>query len=125
MNKLKNNDTEDLCHIRCIHQERVAAAKNKELPPKELEDLAQLFKALGDPNRLRILLALAHDEMCVCDIAAFLTVSESAVSHQLRLLRQMRLVTNRRDGAVLYYRLREKSLRKVISVAENFLGSVP
>lgn len=125
MKEEKEYNTDDLCHIRCIHRERVASAKERETPAEEIEALAQLFKTLGDPNRLRVLQALAHDEMCVCDLAAFLNISESAVSHQLRLLRQLRLVTNRREGAVLYYRLHAPSLPEVIAAAQSFLGSIP
>jgi len=107
----------ELCEHRCIHAERIAAALSHRLSERENDELAQLFKALGDPNRLRILWALAESEMCVCDIAAFLKISESAVSHQLRLLRQLHLVSNRRQGPVLYYRLNDDHVSQLIRVA--------
>jgi len=72
------------CDCRCIHQERVDAAHEQALAAKDYEQIAALFKTLGDPNRLRILWALDREEMCVCDLALFLGVSEYAVSHQLR-----------------------------------------
>ena len=95
----------DSGQVRCIHPDRIAEARRGALAAKETETLASLFKAMGEPNRLRILWALTGGEMCVCDLAGLLEASESAVSHQLRLLRQLALVRNRRQGQVLYYRL--------------------
>lgn len=107
----------DLCGVRCIHKEQVAVAREQALPVEEFEVMAALFKAMGDPNRLRILWALGHQEMCVCDLAALVGSSESAVSHQLRMLRQMALVKNRRQGQVLYYRLNDDHVHTLIHVA--------
>ena len=107
----------DLCGCRCIHEDRVMQARKKQLPELEVDRLARLFKAMGDPNRLRILWALSDGEMCVCDLAAFLRMSESAVSHQLRQLRQLYLVSNRREGAVLYYRLNDDHVNRVMLLA--------
>jgi len=104
------------CDCRCIHRGRVAAAKEHALPQRENEQLAVLFKAMGDPNRLRILWALDLKEMCVCDLALFVGVSESAVSHQLRYLRQLQLVSNRRDGPVLYYRLNDHHISALVKL---------
>lgn len=106
----------DDCSCRIIHSERIEKARQNSLRPEEHEKLANLFKAMGDTTRLKILLALSHDEMCVCDLAAFLTVSESAVSHQLRLLRQLYLVSNRREGPVLYYRLNDDHISQLIDL---------
>lgn len=111
----------DQCDCRCIHQERVEAARQQALPSSENKQLAALFKAMGDPNRLRILWALSGAEMCVCDLAYFVGVSESAVSHQLRQLRQLQLVENRREGPVLYYRLAEPSVAQLIRLALEHL----
>ena len=101
----KKKNSEDLCAVRCIHLERVKRAKKEALPQEEMERLARLFGALGDESRLRIIMALVSGEMCVCDLAAFIGISESAVSHQLRRLRDMALVKRRREGQVLYYNL--------------------
>ncbi|MBU0664435.1 MAG: metalloregulator ArsR/SmtB family transcription factor [Proteobacteria bacterium] len=109
------------CECRCIHQERVQAAREHALPLRENEQLADLFKAMGDPNRLRILRALDREEMCVCDLAMFVGVSESAVSHQLRQLRQQQLVTNRREGPILYYRLNDNHVSALIHLALEHL----
>ncbi len=109
--------SEDLCQCRIIHEERVAGARQKALEVHEIEELSQLFKALADPTRLKIILALEQEEMCVCDLAAFLAVTESAVSHQLRLLRQLHLVTNRRQGPILYYRLTDCLVSRLAQLA--------
>ena len=110
-------DQQDQCGIRCIHKDRITAARQAALPSAESEGMAALFKAMGDPNRLKILWALGDGEMCVCDLAALLDSSESAVSHQLRLLRQMFLVSNRRQGPVLYYRLNDDHIQTLIRIA--------
>lgn len=108
--------SEDRCKCRIIHDERVLKANATALINPEHAKLANLFKAMGDPTRLKILMALSHGEMCVCDLAAFLGISESAVSHQLRLLRQLYLVANRRDGPILYYRLNDGHIDELMSV---------
>jgi len=84
---------------------RASKARTDSISEKELNRLARTYKILGDQTRLRIVMALGGGEMCVCDLAAFLGISESAVSHQLRRLRDMALVKNRRDGQILYYSL--------------------
>ncbi len=112
---------DDQCDCRCIHQARVDRARQHAISSRDNERLAILFKAMGDSNRLRILWALDREEMCVCDLAQFIGVSESAVSHQLRLLRQLQLVTNRRQGPVLYYRLDDDHASAVIRLAWKHL----
>jgi DNA-binding transcriptional ArsR family regulator len=100
-------DIESLdCNI--IHEEVVAAVR-KTMPDEEaLMDLADLFKVFGDSTRVKIISALLRAEMCVCDIAALLGMSKSAISHQLRTLRQTRLVKYRREGKVVYYSLEDE-----------------
>lgn len=112
-----NEDEQDLCGVRCIHRQQVAEAREAALNNEEYEAMAALFKAMGDANRLRILWALAQREMCVCDLAALVGSSESAISHQLRNLRQMALVRNRRQGQVLYYRLNDDHTHTLIHMA--------
>ncbi len=111
----------DRCVSRIVHQEKVDLARSQDLESGEVEQLCRLFKAFSEPGRLRILHALLQQEMCVCDLAALLNVSESAVSHQLRLLRTMGLVVNRREGTVLYYRPADKRLIELIDVAGSLL----
>jgi len=112
-----DDETGDRCGDRCIHQDRIEKARQTALAAEENNGMAALFKTMGDPNRLKILWALGEGEMCVCDLAALLDSSESAVSHQLRLLRQMALVSNRRQGPVLYYRLNDDHIHALIHIA--------
>jgi DNA-binding transcriptional ArsR family regulator len=112
---------QDICGSRIIHPHKIAAAREKALPAAEIEELCQIFKALADPSRLRLLYALAEEEMCVCDISALLEITESAVSHQLRLLRTLQIVANRREGTVLYYRLKDRHVTELIALALEHL----
>lgn len=93
----------DHCDARDGDSRGVAARRALLLQPRTVEALADTFRVLGDPTRVRILDALADGELCVCDIASLAGISESAVSHQLRLLRGMRLVRPRRAGRHVYY----------------------
>ena len=87
----------------------------KDMPDEEsLYDLAELFKVFGDTTRIRILYALFEAEMCVCDIAQILNMTQSAISHQLRVLKQARLVRNRREGKQIYYSLADDHVRTII-----------
>lgn len=110
---------EELCERRVIHEDRVQAARDYLKNYPALESMSDLFKAVADPGRLKIVLALATREMCVCDLAALLEVSESAASHQIRILRNMNLVKNRRDGQVLYYRLVDDHVMQLVRVAHD------
>ncbi len=111
----------DLCDYRLIHRQAVEDARASALAPNDTQRLAQTFKALADETRLKIIWALEKREMCVCDLAAMLGLTESAVSHQLRLLRNLHLVTNRRDGVVLYYRLTDNHVSQLITVTLEHL----
>jgi DNA-binding transcriptional ArsR family regulator len=98
--------TSDLCTINEIDPEKVARVQKKALPDNTIERVSRLFSALSDPTRLKILHALTvTDELCVCDLAALAELSVSAVSHQLRLLRDRDLVNARRDGRMVFYSL--------------------
>ena len=83
----------------------MATVEARLLPPATVASVAEVFKLLGDPTRVRIVDALSHGEQCVCDLAALVGISESAVSHQLRLLRAARLVRVRRSGRLAFYSL--------------------
>jgi DNA-binding transcriptional ArsR family regulator len=105
----------DSCDCNVIH-EKVVAAVRKKMPNEELLlDLADLFKVFGDSTRVRIICALLRAEMCVCDIATLLGMSKSAISHQLRTLRQTRLVKYRRDGKVVYYSLEDEHVGTIFA----------
>ena len=116
-----SKQTNDLCDCRLIHRRAVEEARASALPPNETGSLARIFKALADETRLKILWALEKQEMCVCDLAAMLSLTESAVSHQLRLLRNLQLVRNRRNGVVLYYRLSDKHVSQLIKITLEHL----
>ena len=107
----------DLCEIRVIHEEKIKQARDKALGVGDVDLVTRTFKAMGDPSRLRILWALQPGELCVCDLAALLEITESAVSHQLRILRHLDLVINRRDGTILYYRLNDHHVSQLINMA--------
>lgn len=109
----------DACERRVIHGEAVKDARISLQQYSEIEEKSELFKALSDPGRLQILIALASQEMCVCDLAALLGVSESAASHQMRILRSKNLVKNRRAGQVLYYRLVDDHVMQLVDVARK------
>jgi ArsR family transcriptional regulator len=94
-----------VCDDRVVHLEAVQQARQSLPQPDSLLHLSRLFAALGDPTRLRIVAALTGQELCVCDIAAALSNSESAISHQLRILRDLGLVRSRRDGRLVFYSL--------------------
>ena len=94
-----------VCLTECVHTEKVAAVSAKMTREEELFQLADLFKALGDSTRVRILHALSISELCVCDLASLLGMSSSAVSHQLRVLRSARIVKFRKEGKNAIYSL--------------------
>ncbi len=96
------------------HSEAVEAARGRLPGSTELERLGDFFKVIGDPTRLAILHSIGQGELCVSDLSAALALSESAVSHQLALLRRTRLVTSRRDGRTVYYRLADHHAWQII-----------
>lgn len=101
----KNSDSEEICDDHYVHADQVAVAQSHLISDDEAARLSETFKALSDPTRVRIIAALAHTELCVYDLTAVLGLTQSAVSHQLRLLRTLRLVKSRRDGRHIYYQL--------------------
>ena len=112
---------EDGCQMRVVHLDRVEKARRDSMSDRELDRLALTYKVLGDPNRLKIVMALRNVEMCVCDLAAFTGLSESAVSHQLRRLKDLALVKSRRDGQIIYYTLDDEHVSVLLEVGlEHF-----
>ena len=106
--------SEVTCDCEIIHQDVVEKVR-KELAQEELIfELADFYKIFGDTTRIKILSALDKSELCVCDIAALLNMSISAVSHQLKILRESALVTTSRDGKVVYYSLADEHVQKMI-----------
>jgi DNA-binding transcriptional ArsR family regulator len=94
----------------------VEKARREIISERELDRLSLTYKVLGDPNRLKIVMALKNVEMCVCDMAAFTGLSESAVSHQLRRLKDLALVKSRRDGLIIYYALDDEHVSRLLEV---------
>ena len=110
-----NHSCELLCEEEQIHQAAVEQVR-RQLPPDELLcDLAELFKMFGDSTRVKILYALYKQELCVCDIAKLLDVTQSAVSHQLRVLKNGKLVRFRREGKTLYYSLADEHVVRILA----------
>lgn len=103
----------DRCDCSVIHEDVVNNVKKKMPPEENLYDLAELFKVFGDTTRIKILWALDEAEMCVCDLAALLNMTQSAISHQLRILRQARLVKYRKEGKIVYYSLDDEHVKHI------------
>ncbi|MCB2293060.1 metalloregulator ArsR/SmtB family transcription factor [Clostridium algoriphilum] len=105
----------EFCNCSTIHEDIVEKVK-KLIPQEEtLYDLAELFKVFGDSTRIKILCVLFETEMCVCDIAALLNMTQSAISHQLRVLKNARLVKYRREGKVVYYSLDDQHVQQIFN----------
>ncbi|MBI4547397.1 MAG: winged helix-turn-helix transcriptional regulator [Ignavibacteriae bacterium] len=105
------------CDISFIHEDRVKSARKALHDDETTLELSDTFKILSDPTRLNIVLALAREELCVCDIAALLGMTESAISHQLRLLKNFRLVKYRKNGKMAYYSLDDEHIEDLIRIA--------
>lgn len=101
------------CDCDVIHEEIVNKVREKMPQEETLYDLAELFKVFGDSTRIKILWALDEEEMCVCDIAVLLNMTQSAISHQLRVLKQSYLVKSRREGKIVFYSLDDEHVRKI------------
>jgi DNA-binding transcriptional ArsR family regulator len=106
----------DSCEVRCVHPESVRRGRDHLLPAAEYQSLAETFQALSDPSRAKIVYSLLEQELCTCDIAAIVGVSESAVSQHLNVLRRLRLVRSRREGKIIYHTLDDSHIRTLLSV---------
>ena len=116
----KNRDCE-FCQEETVHQNLIQKAA-EQLPGEEsLYDLAELFKVFGDSTRIKILYALLESEMCVCDMAQLLGLTQSAVSHQLRVLKANKLVRNRREGKTVFYALDDDHVRRILEMGMEHL----
>lgn len=111
----------DLCETLCVHEAAVAQARSKMPDEGLLGELGDFFKTFGDSTRIRIVSALISGELCVCDIAAALDMSVSAVSHQLRVLRQAKIVRTRRDGKQIHYSIEDEHVGILFTVALEHL----
>jgi len=110
----KNENVEDaVCDILCVHHEVINKYTDQLITLDRANNLAELFKTLGDPTRIRIMDALAKTEFCVCDLAELLGLSQSATSHQLRVLRNNDLVKYRREGKMVYYSVHDSHVSEL------------
>ena len=115
-------EEQDRCEVLEVHQEAVKKLE-EELPPEELlYDLAELFKVFGDSTRIKLLYALFEAELCVCDIAQALGMTQTAVSHQLRVLKANKLVKFRKEGKNVFYSLDDDHVRRIIDQGMEHLG---
>lgn len=110
------------CSERVVHPEAVRAGKARIPVDEDLEGMGFFFKVLGDPTRLKILHALLAGEMCVCDLGEALTMSVSAVSHQLAVLKRARLVRSRRDGKIIYYAINDDHVGSLLGSTRTHLA---
>ncbi len=111
-----------LCDCNVIHDEIVGRVRQKMPAEETLYDLAELFKVFGDSTRIKIICALFEEEMCVCDIAYLLNMTQSAISHQLRVLKQARLVKRRRAGKIIFYSLDDKHIEEIFNQGLNHIN---
>lgn len=107
--------TLECCEEFCVHNDIVSHVESLLPPDEQLYDLAELFKIFGDSTRIKILYALFESEMCVCDIAKLLGLTQSAISHQLRTLKAGKLVKSRREGKTVFYSLDDEHVRSIIN----------
>lgn len=105
----------ECCEFLSVHEDTVAQVRGSIPEPETLSELADLFKLFGDPTRLKILMSLSQYELCVCDLAALIGMSQSAVSHQLRILKQGRLVKSRREGKSVFYSLADDHVHTMLA----------
>ena len=112
---------DEICEGCEVHEDLLKIV-NETLPEEtELYDLAELFKVFGDSTRIRILFVLFEAEVCVCDLAKVLNMTQSAISHQLRILKQNKLVKNRREGKSIFYSLADDHVRTIISMGREHI----
>ena len=107
--------TDERCDAVEVHQELLNIVKEKLPDEEKIYDLAELFKVFGDSTRMRILFVLSSAEVCVCDLASALNMTQSAISHQLKILKSSKLVKSRREGKSIFYSLADSHVKTIIS----------
>jgi len=111
----------ELCEVKEVHTDKVRLIHESMPDEDELYDLAELFKVFGDSTRIRILFALFEADICVCDLAEILNMPQSAISHQLKILKQAKLVNSRRDGKSMIYYLADNHVRTIINQGKEHI----
>ena len=112
----------EICSHTLVHTQTVERVRESMPTVGEVVALAELFKVFGDPTRVKILSVLFRSELCVCDICELLDMNKSAISHQLRVLRQMKIVKNRKSGKEVFYSLDDEHIEKIFSMAKEHLS---
>ena len=110
-------DAVECCDINVIHEDILARVREKMPNEEPIYEVSELFKVFGDSTRARIICALNIEEMCVCDLAVLLNMTQSAISHQLRLLKVSRIVKSRKQGRVVYYSLDDGHIGQIFAMA--------
>lgn len=113
---MSENKAADCCEEDCIHENLLKIVNEKMPAETELYDLSELFKVFGDSTRIRILFVLFEAEVCVCDLANALNMTQSAISHQLRILKANKLVKSKREGKSVFYSLSDDHVRTIIAM---------
>lgn len=108
---------EFICQEKCPHFNLINQVKLSNIDRQEIQDLSEIFKLFSDETRLRIICAILNTELCVCDLCELLDLSQSAVSHQLQLLRSSKLVKYRKEGKQVYYSLEDEHIENIIKMA--------
>ncbi len=114
MSIYKNDEECECCDVTEVHEDLLKTVRESLPPEDDLYDLAELFKVFGDSTRIRILFVLFEAEVCVCDLAEALHMTQSAISHQLKILKQSKLVKSRREGKSVFYSLADSHVRTII-----------
>ena len=118
----KDLDKEPVCCETVeVHEDLLRIVEQTMPEETELYDLAELFKVFGDSTRIRILFVLSSAEVCVCDLARVLNMTQSAISHQLRILKQSRLVKSRREGKSIFYSLADEHVRTIVAQGQEHI----
>ena len=113
--RIRQEIEEGTCEFMHVHEQIVDRVEKVMPDEQQLLDLSEFFKVFGDSTRIKILYVLSQSEMCVCDIATLLQMGQSAISHQLRVLKQMRLVNFRRDGKTMFYSLSDDHIQTILA----------
>lgn len=109
------------CDCDVVHLDKVESAKNCLLADDKILKISSLYKAMADSTRIKIINILKDNEVCVCDIAVVLNMTKSAVSHQLKYLREMGIIKNRKEGKVTFYTLADEHIRQIFSVTAKHI----
>ena len=117
----ENEKEQECCEEYEVHENLLEIVKQTMPEEEELNDLAELFKIFADATRIRILFVLFEAEVCVCDLAETLNMTQSAISHQLRILKQSRLVKSRREGKSIFYSLADEHVRTIVAQGQEHI----